>query len=325
MAYPSLFSIPSPEAFEALTLEVFRYQFEQVSVYRKFCDLLNVSLSDVTSIQDIPFLPIQFFKEHIILSSERSTEKIFSSSGTTGNSTSKHHIGNLSLYEDSFLNGFEQYYGNPKEWVILALLPSYLERGGSSLVYMADHLIARSKHPDSGFYLDDYDALSKNLKKLEARGQKTILLGVSYALLDLIEKESFQLRHTIVMETGGMKGRRKEMVKEELHNHLQLGFDIPHIHSEYGMTELLSQAYSQGDGLFSCPPWMKVLTRDPEDPFSWVAEKTGGLNIIDLANYYSCSFLATQDLGKVYPDGTFKILGRFDNSDLRGCNLMISL
>ncbi|AFL81057.1 coenzyme F390 synthetase [Aequorivita sublithincola DSM 14238] len=323
MLEKEIFDINTSEDFERLALKVFHFQYENVPIYRTFCELLNTKPSEVKSIESIPFLPIQFFKSHEIIAENRAKETIFTSSGTTGSITSKHFVASLELYEKSFLKAFERQYGNPSSFTFLALLPSYLEREGSSLIYMVEKLIEKSNNPNSGFYLNEMDALIEKLESLEKSGQKTILIGVSYALLDLIEMKSFQLKNTIVMETGGMKGRRKEMIKEELHEILKNGFGVQKIHSEYGMTELLSQAYSIGDGIFSCPPWMKILTRDPEDALSYTFEKTGGINVIDLANLYSCSFIATQDLGKTFNDGTFEVLGRFDSSDVRGCNLMV--
>lgn len=317
-----IFNIKSSQDFESTALDIFQYQYKSIPIYKEFCDLLNCNYQSVKSIFDIPFLPIQFFKSHII-SDAKNSNKIFSSSGTTGSVLSKHYIANINLYKESFTNAFNQFFGNPNEYVILALLPSYLEREGSSLVYMVNELIDKSENPESGFYLNNTDELIEKLNKLEALGKKTLLLGVSYALLDLIEKQSFQLKHTTIMETGGMKGRRKEMIKEELHTVLKKGFGLSTIHSEYGMTELLSQAYSTGEGVYKCPPWMKVLTRDSEDALSLINGKTGGINVIDLANYHSCSFIATQDLGKVNDDESFEILGRFDVSDIRGCNLMV--
>ncbi len=304
-------------------METFQFQYNTVEVYQRFCKLLKVNPAKVSDLKDIPFLPIQFFKTEKIIATTFSAEKIFSSSGTTGDNTSQHYVAAVNYYEDSFLKAFQQFYGDPTAYVFLALLPSYLERGGSSLIYMVDRLITESKNPHSGFYLNNYDALIEKLKHLEAKGKKTILLGVSYALLDLIEKEKFQLKNTIIMETGGMKGRRKELIKSELHEILKEGFGVQKIHSEYGMTELFSQAYSVGNGIYKCPPWMKILTRDTEDALTYITSKTGGLNIIDLANTYSCSFIATQDLGKLHPDNTFEVMGRFDNSDIRGCNLMV--
>ncbi len=320
----SIFNISSDEDFKDMALDVFRFQFEHNPVYRSFCDLLFKHPSDVTTIEDIPFLPIQFFKTHKVLSSQSAIGKTFSSSGTTGSVTSKHYVTDLSLYEKSFKTGFNHFYGNIEDYVVLALLPSYLERDGSSLIYMVDDLITTSKHIESGFYLNNLDELATTLKTLETKGQKTVLIGVSFALLDLVENYDFNLKHTIIMETGGMKGRRKEMIRTELHQVLKTGFGVQKIHSEYGMTELLSQAYSIGNGIFKCPPWMKVLTRDTEDALTIQENgKSGGINIIDLANVNSCSFIATQDLGKIHTNSTFEILGRFDNSDIRGCNLML--
>ena len=323
MLEKDIFTISSSEEFEVLALDIFRYQYRHTEVYRKFCDYLGISEAAVANLTDIPFLPIQFFKEHNILSEGLRPEATFTSSGTTGSVVSKHLVAKLSLYEASFFKAFQQVYGAIETYTILALLPSYLERKGSSLVYMVDQLIQKTNSPHSGFYLDNTSALVEKLLFLEAQEQKVLLLGVSYALLDLIELHSFQLKNTIVMETGGMKGRRKEMIKDELHAVLKKGFGVQEIHSEYGMTELLSQAYSKGNGLFTCPPWMKILIRDPEDALSLVTGKTGGINVIDLANLYSCSFIATQDLGKTHTDKSFEILGRFDNSDIRGCNLMV--
>ncbi len=318
-----IFKIESDKEFESLALEVFRFQHENVAVYRTFCSLLKIYPSEVKKIEQIPFLPIQFFKSQTVLAENFQSEITFTSSGTTGSETSKHHVSDIGLYEKSFFEAFKIQYGNPSKFTILALLPSYLEREGSSLIYMVEKLIEKSNNPHSGFYLYETDALIEKLNKLEENNQKTILIGVSYALLDLIETHPFQLKNTIIMETGGMKGRRKEMIKEELHEVLKNGFGVEKIHSEYGMTELLSQAYSKGDGIFSCPPWMKILTRDTENALNYIKDKTGGINVIDLANLYSCSFIATQDLGKTNADGTFEVLGRFDASDIRGCNLMV--
>lgn len=319
-----IFDIATEADFEAAAMDVFNYQYEHTSAYRRYCDLLGRDPSQVSHLNQIPHLPIELYKSHKILSDAVEKEEVvFTSSGTTGSIPSKHYLADLSLYQKSFTTAFQQYYGAISDWTILALLPSYLERGGSSLVYMADQLIRASNQPESGFFLSDMDALISVLKRQEAAGKQTLLLGVSYALLDLVEAHQFQLKHTIVMETGGMKGRRKEMVRPELHALLKKGFGVEAIHSEYGMTELCSQAYSKGEGLFSCPPWMRVWTRDPEDPLTTVSNKSGGINIIDLANIDSCSFIATQDLGKVHGDGHFEILGRFDSSDIRGCNLMV--
>lgn len=318
-----IFNISSSEDFERIAIEVFRFQYENVQVYRKFCDLLRCEPTKVKSIEDIPFLPIQFFKSHAIIAEGMAPEITFTSSGTTGIISSNHLVADLKIYENSFVESFLKEYGSPKEYAMLALLPSYLEREGSSLIYMVENLINDSGNAHSGFYLNEMESLVQKLDFLERKGQKSILLGVSYALLDLIEMRNFNLKYTLVMETGGMKGRRREMIKEELHEVLKTGFGVEKIHSEYGMTELLSQAYSKGDGVFSCPPWMKILTRDPEDAQTYVTKKTGGINVIDLANLYSCAFIATQDLGKVANDESFEVIGRFDASDIRGCNLMV--
>lgn len=320
----AIFKIKTPAEFESLTLEVFQFQFENNRVYRSFCDLLYIHPTDVKTSNDIPFLPIQFFKTRDILSNKDAVETTFTSSGTTGSATSKHHVTDLNIYEQSFNNGFEHFYGKIEDYVILGLLPSYLEREGSSLIYMVDAMISKSKHAESGFYLDNISELKDTLIKLDAEGKKILLIGVSFALLDLVEMHQFNLKNTVIMETGGMKGRRKELIREELHKQLKAGFGTKEIHSEYGMTELLSQAYSQGHGVFKCPSWMKVLTRDTEDALTInTNEKAGGINVIDLANINSCSFIATQDLGRVEPDGSFEVIGRFDNSDIRGCNLMV--
>ena len=319
-----IFNIQSEEEFNALALNIFKYQFENNRVYRSFCDLLNIHVSDVNEVREIPFLPIQFFKTHKVVSSTNSVTKVFTSSGTTGSVVSKHFINDLSIYEKSYRNGFRCFYGNIEDYVVLALLPSYLEREGSSLIHMVDDMIRQSHHSESGFYLNNLDELAAILKKLDANGKQVLLFGVSFALLDLIELHQFKLKNTIVMETGGMKGNRKEMIRVDLHQKLKKGFGVNRIHSEYGMTELLSQAYSIGNSKFKVTPWMKVLIRDTEDALHIQStNKTGGLNIIDLANINSCSFIATQDLGKCNEDGSFEILGRFDNSDIRGCNLMI--
>lgn len=318
-----IFNINFPEDFERLAIKIFRFQYENVLVYRNFCNLLGTTPSQVKNVEQIPFLPIQFFKSHKVIAKGFSEEITFTSSGTTGNITSKHYVADVKIYEESFQTAFKKQYGNPNSFTILALLPSYLERKGSSLIYMVKNLVQKSNNLDSGFYLDETDALIERLDNLEETGEKILLIGVSYALLDLIEKRKFKLRNTTVMETGGMKGRRKEMIKEELHEILKKGLGVEKIDSEYGMTELLSQAYSAGDGIFSCPPWMKILTRNTEDALSYITGKTGGINVIDFANIYSCSFIATQDLGKTFEDGTFEVLGRFDSSDIRGCNLMV--
>jgi phenylacetate-coenzyme A ligase PaaK-like adenylate-forming protein len=259
-----------------------------------------------------------------VVSNTNPIQETFTSSGTTGMITSKHLVTDVTLYEESYRKGFSEFYGNIEDYVVLALLPSYLEREGSSLIYMVKDLIELSNHPDSGFYLHNHDELIAKLIALDQAGQNVILIGVTFALLDLIEKHEFQLQHTIIMETGGMKGKRKEMIREELHEQLCKGFGVSAIHSEYGMTELLSQAYSLGNGVFECPSWIQILVRDTEDALTYIQDgKTGGINVIDLANINSCSFIATQDLGKKNPNNSFEVLGRFDNSDIRGCNLMV--
>lgn len=319
-----IFNITTEQEFRSLALDIFRYQFENNIPYRSFCDLLYKHPSDINKIEDIPFFPIQFFKSHKVLSSKDPYMKTFSSSGTTGSIVSNHYVTDIDVYKTSYLKGFENFYGPIEDYVVLGLLPSYLEREGSSLIYMVNDLIEKSGRSESGFYLNNFEALTETIIQLEKKKQKTLLIGVSFALLDLIEAHQFNLKYFIVMETGGMKGRRKELIRSELHSRLKAGFGVESIHSEYGMTELLSQAYSKGEGLFECPPWMKVLTRETEDSLSIQGfNKTGGLNIIDLANINSCSFIATQDLGKIRKDGVFEVIGRFDNSDIRGCNLMV--
>ncbi|RZS99648.1 acyl transferase [Aquimarina brevivitae] len=324
MVKDEIFSIASHNAFEQLALKIFRFQYTNNRVYQQYCNLLGVSKTEVSSLVDIPFLPIAFFKLKKVLSHQK-IEQLFTSSGTTGSTPSNHFVSDLSIYESSFTKGFEYFYGDISDYTVLALLPSYLEREGSSLVYMADHMIKNSSAKESGFYLNEVSELIAVLKTLKKQDKKVLLLGVSFALLDLAEKIDFSLpKHFIVMETGGMKGRRKEMIRAELHSLLKKGFGTSNIHSEYGMTELLSQAYSKGNGIFTCPPWMKICIRDPEDPLQLLdVNKSGGINVIDLANINSCSFIATQDLGKIVnSNGDFEVLGRFDHSDIRGCNLM---
>ncbi|WP_299313470.1 acyl transferase [uncultured Aquimarina sp.] len=325
MLAETIFRIQNDQDFEKAALRVFQYQYVNCGIYQRFCNLLGITKSSVKNSRNIPFLPIEFFKREKIVTSSSNIQQIFTSSGTTGSITSKHYVTNLNIYESSFRKGFQYFYGNIKDYTILALLPSYLDREGSSLVYMADKLIKESQQPKSGFYLDQTEKLVAMLKQLTKQGEKVLLIGVSFALLDLIENYDIQLNDdTIIMETGGMKGRRKEMIRGQLHEILKKGFGVPKIHSEYGMTELLSQAYSKADGIFYCPPWMKVSTRDTEDALTLLpVNKTGGVNIIDLANINSCSFIATQDLGKTHDNGSFEILGRFDHSDIRGCNLMV--
>ena len=307
-------------SFEKRALRLFKEQSQKCLPYNQYLKLLKTDVESISSLAEIPFLPIQFFKTHSIIAKGKKPAIRFSSSGTTGMERSQHLVADLSLYEYSFRTAFELFYGDIEKYRFIALLPSYLEREGSSLIYMCEDLIKRSKHPQSGFYLNNLDELSEIIKE----DKPTILLGVTYALLDLAELGPFQLNNTIIMETGGMKGKRKEMLKDELHQTLSNAYGVDLIHSEYGMTELLSQAYSKGNGRFSTSHWMRVFSRDIEDPFSLSrSEKTGGLNIIDLANIHSCAFIATQDLGRVYSDQTFEVLGRFEQSDIRGCNLLV--
>jgi hypothetical protein len=350
-----IFSVTG-QSFQELALEIFRFQYSNNPVYKAYIDMLEIKPADINSIVQIPFLPIQFFKTHEIKTTEFEPQAVFESSGTTGTINSRHLIKDIGVYKQSFLKGLEMFYGPVNEWCIIGLLPSYLERKNSSLVFMVDALIRQNRHSRSGFFLYEYDELYKTLKQLEEDKQKTLLIGVSFALLDFAEEYSFPLKHTVIMETGGMKGRKDEIVRQELHEILKTKFKVDVIHSEYGMTELLSQAYSRGNGIFHCPPWMKVLIRDEEDPFdiqsgvqssetvnglpapgsrlptqnsrlttqhSEPVTKRGVINIIDLSNIYSCSFIATDDAGKLNADGSFEVLGRIDNSDIRGCSLMI--
>ena len=320
----SIFNIHNFSDFEKLSLEIFQLQAKNNMVYGDFLNHLDIDISTIKNIYQIPFLPIQFFKTHKIVSSNEQAEQIFLSSGTTGNIQSKHFVNDLNIYKKSFRKGFEYFYGSIKDYTVLALLPSYLERDDSSLVFMANDLIKKSGRPKSGFYLNNLAELFETLLGLDKSNEKILLIGVSFALLDLAENFNIKLKNTVIMETGGMKGRRKELIREELHQILSEGFGVSEIHSEYGMTELLSQAYSKGKGIFDCPPWMKVLIRDPEDALTVLSQgKSGGINIIDLANINSCSFIATQDLGVNHHKGTFEVLGRFDDSDIRGCNLMV--
>ena len=321
----NIFNISTESQFEKLCFEAFHFQFENNPVYRKYIELSNRNVKKINSLTDIPFLPIEFFKNHKILVKGKSEKIVFLSSGTTGMLQSKHYVANLQIYKQSFINGFERFYGNISDFVILALLPNYLERSGSSLVFMVEELIKQSNSKDSGFYLYDHDALLKKIEYLHDSNKKVLLIGVSYALLDLPVKNRKVFENVLIMETGGMKGKRKEMTKNELHLVLKEKFGLSEIHSEYGMTELLSQAYSQGKEIFKASPWMKILIRDTYDPFTFFGEgKTGGINVIDLANIYSCPFIETKDIGKRHNNDTFEVLGRFDNSDIRGCNLLVN-
>jgi len=325
MDYQQVFSIQSEQQFDDVALQVFNQQASNCAIYRDFINGLNIDPANVKSIQQIPFLPIEFFKSHKVVSSDKGADVIFTSSGTTGMITSRHYVPDVNWYIQSFRKAFELFYGNIDKYTVLALLPSYLEREGSSLIYMAEDLIRQSNNPDSGFFLYNHDDLYQNLQRQQKEQKPTLLIGVTFALLDFIDNYQIQFPELIVMETGGMKGRRKEMIREELHEQLCKGFGVDAIHSEYGMTELLSQGYSKGEGVFNCPPWMKIVTRDTNDPLTLLKDdKAGGVNIIDLANINSCSFIATQDLGRVYSGSSFEILGRFDNSDIRGCNLLIA-
>lgn len=316
-----IFQNHSAKSFEKVALEIFQFQAQSNPVYRNYLHHIKVDPISVTKLDDVPYLPIELFKAHEVVCQPHQSQQVFTSSGTAG-VQSQHSVHDLSIYEQSFFKGFEHFYGAAQDYTILALLPSYLERSGSSLIYMCEKLIQASEKEESGFYLNEHEKLYAQLQHLEKKGQKTLLIGVSFGLLDFIEKHPLPLEHTIVMETGGMKGRRKEMIREELHEHIGAAFHQKNIHSEYGMTELLSQAYAKEQGRFSCPPWMKVSCRDINDPFS-KSKHRGGLNIIDLANVYSCAFIASQDLGKIRADGSFEVLGRFDYSDVRGCNLMV--
>lgn len=308
--------------FDDRCLDMFRFQYTNNQIYRQWCDAIGKDPGNVTTVEQVPFLPISFFKTSQVVTTGFEPEIVFESSGTTGMIASKHYVKDVNLYTESFLKAFHQFYGDPASYCILALLPSYLERGGSSLVYMVEELVKQSGHPLSGFYLDEHKQLAKQLTKLEHNGQQTILFGVTYALLDFAEAYPLQLEHTIIIETGGMKGRKKEMTRSEVHEVLKKQFGLNSIHSEYSMTELLSQAYSKGEGKFVCPPWMKIRLRSEDDPMEVHRKGRGVINIIDLANIYSCAFIATDDAGIVNEDGSFEVLGRVDNSDVRGCSLL---
>lgn len=320
-----IFTIKNNDQFNDIAIKIFNYQAENNLVYKEYLFHLGVNVSSVERIEEIPFLPIEFFKTHQVIAGSGEIQKTFYSSGTTGMERSNHHLANVSIYEKSFITSFEQQYGKISNYCILALLPTYLENESSSLVYMVDYLIRKSGHSESGFYLNNLEELAGKLRSLAKSKTKILLMGVSYALIDLAEKFPMDLSNIIIMETGGMKGKRKELTKKELHNYLSSRFGGSTIHSEYGMTELLSQAYSQGHGKFYTPPWMQILIRDTYDPFSYLENgKSGGINVIDLANINSCSFIETKDLGRINEDKSFEILGRFDNSDIRGCNLLVA-
>ncbi len=322
--FEKIFNIQNHSDFKKQCLDIYHFQYQNNYVYQNYCNMICENPININDINKIPFLPISFFKTKKILSVDK-FEKVFYSSGTTTKSRSKHFISDLKLYQESFINNFRLNYGDINQYTIIALLPNYYENKDSSLIYMVERLIKLTKSNESGFYLDDYSKLSKTLIELEIKNdRKTILIGVPYALLDLIDFNQFELNNTIIMETGGMKGKRKEMVRKELHEKLKLGFGVKKIHSEYGMTELLSQAYSKGDGVFKTPLWMKAFIRDINDAQNLdFNKKSGAINIIDLANYNSCSFIATDDMGKLVNDDEFEVIGRIDNSDVRGCNLLI--
>ncbi len=322
--WKDFFEIKTEDDFNQHCLDTYQFQSQHCKVYRDYISLLGREKDLIQHYTDIPFMPIEFFKTQQVIAEGMEAEIVFSSSGTTGMVTSKHLVADLRIYERTFRRIFEDFYGRLSHIAVLALLPSYLERSGSSLIYMIDDLMKQSEQPESNYFLYNHQELYDTLVALKNKGTKTILFGVTYALLDFIEQYAFEFPELIIMETGGMKGKRKEMVKQEIHKLLEEAFSVHGIHSEYGMTELLSQGYSSGQGIFHLPKWMKILIRDTNDPLSLIPmNKTGGINVIDLANRYSCSFIATQDLGKVYPDGSFEILGRFDQSDIRGCNLLV--
>ena len=347
-----IFSIQNQEDFTAVALKVFNYQYDNCKIYRQYANMLQCDRNKIDDVEDIPFLPIEFFKTQRIIAQGKSAQVCFTSSGTTGMQRATHFVADKTLYEESFLRCFHQFVGNPKDYAILALLPSYLERENSSLVYMVNELIVQSENPHSGFYLYDYENFTKKINQLDAQDSKILVFGVSFALLDVVEQYQFTPQNLIVFETGGMKNQRKEISREELHQKLQAGFGVKTICSEYGMTELLSQAYStqlpltpsypatqkeEKEGnmtelasqinriTFSAPAWMKIFIRDPQDPLSIVKQpnRRGGINVVDLANLYSCSFIATQDLGRMDCDGSFEVLGRMQNSDSRGCNMLV--
>jgi len=323
----NIFSV-SPESFNQVAAAVFEFQYLHNPVYRQWCNLLGREDNSIPKTaplypERIPFLPISFFKSHTVTTTLFEPMQIFESSGTTQTINSRHLIKDTAIYRESFIKAFEMFYGPITDWCIIGLLPSYLERQHSSLVMMVDAMIRISGHPSSGFYLYDFKKLKETLEKTEAANQKTLLIGVTFGLLDFAEQFTMQLQHTIIMETGGMKGRKKELTRQEIHGFLKKKLGVEEIHSEYGMTELLSQAYSLGEGRFQCPPWMKVLVRDEEDPLQVRVSGKGVLNIIDLANIYSCAFIATEDVGIVHEDGSFEVWGRLDNSDIRGCSLLV--
>jgi phenylacetate-coenzyme A ligase PaaK-like adenylate-forming protein len=319
----SIFNLQTPSEFNETAVSLFRYQYKNNLIYKRFVDALGVSESQIFHPEQIPFLPVSFFKTQKILSGDFAEELVFESSGTTGMETSKHYVVDAGLYQQSFTKGLNLFYGDLSQYAVFALLPSYLERGNSSLVYMVEKIMLLANRQMGGFFLNDLEALQQQLMEAQRLGLKIMLFGVTFALLDMAENFPVDIPDAIIFETGGMKGRRKEITRMELHEKLYKAFGVSKIHSEYGMTELLSQAWSKGDGIFKCPPWMKIMIADTNDPLSYLETgRTGGINIIDLANFHSCSFISTQDLGRVFEDGTFEVLGRFDNSDIRGCSLL---
>jgi phenylacetate-coenzyme A ligase PaaK-like adenylate-forming protein len=319
----SIFNLQSPFEFNEIAVSLFRYQYRNNKIYSSFVDALGITEGQVYHPEQIPFLPVSFFKTHKIVTGEYPEELLFESSGTTGMETSKHYIIDAALYEESFSRGLQLFYGDLSQYAVFALLPSYLERKNSSLVYMVEKILQQSNRQMGGFYLNNLGELQEQLLEAKRLGLKIMLFGVTFALVDMAENYPINIPDAIIIETGGMKGRRKEITREELHEKLCKSFGVEKIHSEYGMTELLSQAWSYGDGIFRCPPWMKIMIADTNDPLSYLETgRTGGINIIDLANFHSCSFISTQDLGRVFEDETFEVLGRFDNSDIRGCSLL---
>lgn len=320
-----IFTVSGPREFNALAIDIFHYQYERLPIYRQFVDGLHTDVQRISELKQIPFLPISFFKSHRMILNGLDEQLVFESSGTTGMNSSRHYVADFNLYEESFSRSFRLFFGDLSQYCIFALLPSYLERGNSSLVYMVERMRWKSDQSFGGFYLHELAQLADSLNKAAREGKKIILFGVTYALLDLAEQFPLKLPDLIIFETGGMKGRKKEITRMELHHLLCEGFGVERIYSEYGMTELLSQAWSRGDGIFDCPPWMNILIRDPNDPLEMLDNgKAGGINVIDLANLYSCSFIATQDLGKKVGENSFEVLGRFDDSDIRGCSLLVS-
>jgi phenylacetate-coenzyme A ligase PaaK-like adenylate-forming protein len=319
-----IFSVNTDTQFSALALDIFRHQVENNKVYGEYVKAIGKKAAEVKRIEDIPFLPVSFFKTHdVVCGKDGKYDTIFTSSTTSGDNPSRHLVRDIEIYKESFRKGFSHFYGDIKDYCVLALLPSYLERSGSSLVFMAEDMVTNSNNKLSGFYIHNYNELAEKLALLEKQGKKVLLLGVTYALLKLAEEYPMHLKHTVIMETGGMKGKRQELPKQEVHQILKKAFGVEHIHSEYGMTELLSQGYSKGDGVFNCPPWMRILVRDMYDPLNVGLKNTSGaINIIDLANINSCSFVATDDVGIVHENGSFEVSGRIDYSDIRGCNLM---